>query len=42
MKKIIAGIGSFFVFSMAFGQHAVHFTMGLQPNSRYDQSVHRK
>lgn len=42
MKKIISFVFGLFVFTLAYSQEAIHFTMGLLPNNSYDQSVSQK
>jgi hypothetical protein len=39
MKKIITFVFGLLLFSLVHAQEAVHFTMGLLPNNRYDQTV---
>jgi len=42
MKNFITGFSCLFIFSFGFSQSAIHFTMGLLPNNRYDQTVTQK
>jgi len=42
MKNFVTGFGCLFILSFGFSQDAIHFTMGLLPNNRYDQSVTQK
>ncbi len=42
MKKLIAGFSGLFIFSMAYCQDAIHFTMGILPNINYDNTIVQK
>jgi hypothetical protein len=42
MKNLVTSFGFLLTFFSGFGQDAIHFTMGLLPNSSYDQSVTQK
>jgi hypothetical protein len=42
MKKMIAGLSGLFIFSMAFCQEIVRFSMGFMPNKSYDQILVQK
>jgi hypothetical protein len=42
MKKLLASLAGLLIFSFSFGQKSVGFTMGLLPNSIYENTVAQK